>query len=531
MRQADVSRIGRGWRCLRACALGCLLAGVPAVGSAAPPGWTHQVPVAIAERSGTALADFQVRLDIDTAALIAAGSLRADAGDLRFGSDGAGTVLLDHWVESGIGTASTVVWVKVPALAASTLTGLYLFAGNPAATSASTLQTFDYAGPVENSAVNQISGGTVVGFHNSQRGFRFAPTQDLLLLRLGRYEPNGTVRYVTLFDDASQSILAQLQVGGPAAQYSYADLAWPIWLMRGTDYVLQLYQGPTDDYYYRTTPLSMNPLLQYRHTLVCNDCTQNTLPTTVLSGENWGYADFQFRTRRQASPEPAVVIGEAARATYTVLTGDQDGASVGTPIALTAVVHGPFSPGGTVAFFADGKPVPGCGAVGLPAGALPAAVCTTTALSVGAQTITAAYSGDADNFASISDPRAQTVVRRTSATRFFTPCRTTFVEHQPFTMFADVDGYAPGGAVRFAMEGNTLCDAAPLEAGLAACTVGNFAVIGELPYNSHRLGAHYGGDVNNTASVSPTEWVTVLSAVEYLMRGDFEFVPPGCPLQ
>jgi len=531
MRCADAAAVGRGRKNLCRIGLACVAAGAAASAAGAPPGWTVEVPIAITERSGAALSDFQVLLEIDTAALIAAGTLRGDAGDLRFGSDVAGTNLLDYWIENGVGTASTAVWVKVPALAASTLTGLYLFAGNPAAASASTLQTFDYAGPVENSAVNQISGGTVVGFHNSQRGFRFAPTQDILLLRLGRYEPNGTVRYVTLFDAASQSIIAQLQVGGPAAQYSYADLAWPIWLRRGTDYVLQLYQGPTDDYYYRTTPLSMNPLLQYRHTLVCNDCTQNTLPTTVLSGENWGYADFQFRTRRQAAPEPTAVIGEAARATYTVLTRDQDGAPVGTPVALTAVVHGPFSPGGTVAFTADGKTIPGCAAIGLPAGALPAAVCTTTALTVGAHAIAARYGGDANNVASTSDALVQTVVRRTSTTRFFTLCRTTFVEHQPFTMFADVDGYAPGGAVRFAMDENTLCDAAPLEGGLAACTVGNFAVIGELPYNTHRLGARYGGDVNNTASVSPTESVTVLSAAEYRMRGDFEFVPPGCPLQ
>lgn len=531
MRLGSVAR-GRsgGWTVCRA-VLAWSMAGVPGAAWAAPPGWTLEVPVAVTERSGHALTDFQVRLAFDTAAWIADGSLRSDAGDLRFGVDAAGTTLLDHWVEGGIGTATTVVWVKLPALPASTMTGIHLFAGNPAATSASTLATFDYAGAAENSAVNQIGGGSVVGFHNSQRGFRFTPNQDILLLQLGKYEPNGTLRYVTLFDYAAQSILAQLQVAGPAAQFAYADLARPIWLMRGTDYVLQLYQGPADDYYYRAPPLSINPLLHYRETLVCNDCTQNTLPTTVLSGENWGYADFQFRTRRQASPEPAAVIGEAARATRTVLASDRDGAPVGTPIALTAVVHGPFSPGGTVAFVADGKTLPGCATVHLPAVPLPAAVCTTAALGVGVHAVTATYSGDAYNRASSSDAHAQTVIRQTSATHLFTPCRTTFVEHQPFTLFADVSGHRPGGGVRFTMGGNTLCDAVPLDAGLAGCTVDNFAVIGHLPQNIHWLAASYGGDVDNTASVSASLPITVLSAAEYLLRGDFEWVPAGCPVQ
>jgi len=496
-----------------------------------PPGWTLDIPVAVTERSGTALSGFQVRLVLDTAALISDGLLRPDAGDLRFGADETGDTLFDYWIESGIGTASTVVWVRLPALPPSTMTGFHLFAGNPAAAPSSTLDTFDYANPIDNSAVNQISDGIVVGYHDSQRGFRFSPTQDILLLQLGRYEPNGTVRYVTLFDYASQAILAQLQVGGPAAQYSYADLAWPIWLTRNTEYVLELYQGATDDYFYRTTPLAMNPLLHYVETLVCNGCTQDTLPTTVLHGENWGYADFQFRTRRQASPEPTFVIGDAARATLTVLSGDQDNAPVGTPLAFTAVVHGPFSPGGTVAFESDGGVIPGCGAVALSADELPVAVCTTTALAVGSHAISASYGGDARNWASSSDALAQTVVRATSTTRLFTLCRTRFVEHQPFTMFADVDGYVPAGSIAFGSGGNGLCDSAPLENGLATCTVDNFAVIGNGAQNLYSLEANYAGDVNNMGSVAAPLQITVLSAAEFILRSDFEFVPPSCPVQ
>jgi Domain of unknown function (DUF2341) len=74
---------------------------------------------------------------LDTSAML------PGAADLRFGADSAGATLLDYWIESGAGTASTIVWVKLPPLAASATSTIYMFSGNPAATSASTINVFD----------------------------------------------------------------------------------------------------------------------------------------------------------------------------------------------------------------------------------------------------------------------------------------------------------------------------------------------------------------------------------------------------
>ncbi|MEO6687984.1 MAG: hypothetical protein ABIN56_02625 [Dokdonella sp.] len=51
------------------------------------PGWSTQLPVTIIEGSGTALANYQVRIVLDTATLISGALMNADGSDLRFGTD------------------------------------------------------------------------------------------------------------------------------------------------------------------------------------------------------------------------------------------------------------------------------------------------------------------------------------------------------------------------------------------------------------------------------------------------------------
>ena len=100
---------------------------------------SYQVPLYLTNDSGTALYGYQVPVTLDTAALIGAGKLRGDCGDLRF-IDAYGA--LDYWLESGCNTTATRVWFKVPVIptGSSTLTMTY---GNPALSSASSgAQTF-----------------------------------------------------------------------------------------------------------------------------------------------------------------------------------------------------------------------------------------------------------------------------------------------------------------------------------------------------------------------------------------------------
>ncbi|MBL4658036.1 MAG: DUF2341 domain-containing protein, partial [Flavobacteriales bacterium] len=100
-------------------------------------GWSYVMPVTITENSGSAISNHQVLITFNSQALISAGKMKSDGSDLRFATNTTGDTLIDFWLESGINTANTKVWVKVPAVAASSTKDIYLFYGNPSATTIS----------------------------------------------------------------------------------------------------------------------------------------------------------------------------------------------------------------------------------------------------------------------------------------------------------------------------------------------------------------------------------------------------------
>jgi hypothetical protein len=76
--------------------------------------------------------NFQVRYIFDSQTLIANGMLQPNGGDLRFG-DICGTTLYPYWIESGLNTAQTFVWVTLPTLPANGSTDYYMHYGNSTA--------------------------------------------------------------------------------------------------------------------------------------------------------------------------------------------------------------------------------------------------------------------------------------------------------------------------------------------------------------------------------------------------------------
>lgn len=501
------------------------LAAVPLTVMANPPDWSIAIPVTITENSGTDLTAYQVRLVIDTASIIAGGGMNADASDLRFATDFAGTDPISYWIESGVDTASTVVWIKVPSLPASSDTGIWLFSGNPLATSESTLDVFDFADVVSNSATYGVTGGNAGGVTNSQRGFRFSPNEDVLLTHFGKYEPNGSDRIITLFEVNSQAILTQMTVSGPAASYQYTALPQPLWLLQNTQYLLEMYQGATDGYYFGAAP-QINPRLTYLDMRYCNSCTANTFPTNFLNGIHYGYSDFLFRTRQHAAAEPVAATGPGP--TQTSLQSDNASPELGTAVTFTATVDGLFAPGGSVDFTADGSPI--CTGVALDADVPPTAACSTDALSAGDHQIVATYSGDANNAGSASDALTQPVVRVSSTTTLATACMTTFVEGQSITFQSNTgSSHPPTGTVTFDKGGAPMCADVPLVAGAATCTVADLVVVGGGPQSSYDITAIYSGDTDNLPSTSALLQVTVLGAVEVMLRDGFDLGGADCP--
>lgn len=105
--------------------------------------WNYATPITINNSNAEALTDHQVLLTIDTASLVGAGKLNADGSDLRFVSDDFSTVL-PYWVESGMNSAATAVWVRVPNVPAAGSVDIQMVYGNAAGAAASDASaTFD----------------------------------------------------------------------------------------------------------------------------------------------------------------------------------------------------------------------------------------------------------------------------------------------------------------------------------------------------------------------------------------------------
>ncbi|MFC1587309.1 DUF2341 domain-containing protein [Planctomycetota bacterium] len=110
--------------------------------------WTYRQTITITNNDlAVSLSEFQVLLDINSAGLIGGGQMLADGADIRFtGTDG--TTILDHWVESGINTANTQIWVQIDSLPANSSIDIFMYYDNAGAADASDeFETFSYGTP------------------------------------------------------------------------------------------------------------------------------------------------------------------------------------------------------------------------------------------------------------------------------------------------------------------------------------------------------------------------------------------------
>lgn len=269
-----------------------------------------QIPIWIKNNSGTPMANTSVRLVINTQALIALGLMQADGDDIRFATTCGGSLgsVLNYWLEGPMNSPNTVIWLKL-SIPANDSTLIYLYSGNPLISGFSTLLG-GLSGP--HSGTDSVSNTNLSGSANSQRGFRFSPTSDVYVTSFGKFEPNGTTRYLTLFDFTTQAILRQRQVSGPQNSYSYDTLGSPIWLTTGTQYLMEMYNGAADGYYFGAPP-QMGQHMTYLDMRYCNSCTQNTFPTNSLGGMHYGYVDFLYYTASNpVTPPPTVTYFPAS---------------------------------------------------------------------------------------------------------------------------------------------------------------------------------------------------------------------------
>ncbi|MEM0996919.1 MAG: DUF2341 domain-containing protein [Bacteroidota bacterium] len=96
--------------------------------------WRYVYNIPIFNPNGVPQTDFQVRLDLNTQALIQAGKMNPDGSDIRFVGDDC-CASLHYWIQSGINTANTTIWIKMSSLGAfGSSPSLTMYYGNSGAT-------------------------------------------------------------------------------------------------------------------------------------------------------------------------------------------------------------------------------------------------------------------------------------------------------------------------------------------------------------------------------------------------------------
>ncbi len=100
------------------------------------PSWKYEVPITITNNTFANLTDYQVKLTVNTSALISNGKMSSSGDDIRF-TDTINCKSIPYWIESGINTSSTIIWIKLPLLKASSSTVIRMLYGNSSASAAS----------------------------------------------------------------------------------------------------------------------------------------------------------------------------------------------------------------------------------------------------------------------------------------------------------------------------------------------------------------------------------------------------------
>lgn len=279
-------------------------------------GWKARAPIGVFNESAATLHDFQVPIHVDTQALIAQQQLQPSGADLRF-TLADGGLPLPHVIESGLGSADTLVWVRVPELPLG-ISELALVVANPNAPPLDARPVF--VDVIANSSFEQLGGWTIDPPSGAPAGFTF-----------------GTRDWAT---DGEGSLLADLNESGDRLSSSTSSISQSVAFPAGSSYVIRFdihiiaashggVDFANDGHFALTLGNGINNLWALggdagnitgiRRGLETDPFTAGTVTLRfelgVAPGNGAAYAKAyldNLRVRRQVSPAPVTHVGEVA---------------------------------------------------------------------------------------------------------------------------------------------------------------------------------------------------------------------------
>jgi len=182
--------------------------------------WIYRVPITVTNNLTSALSDYQVFLYLNLSSQVSAGKIRSDLGDIRF-KDSVGNEL-SYWIENNTASAARI-WVKVPSIPASGSTTIYIYYGNPSATTTSNRTlTFVWYYDFENGNYNNwtfsvFSSGDTYSLETT------TPLQGSYSLKENQVGIGGGYGYVKAFTPSIPGYNYKLTVMTKYSGYTYLD--------------------------------------------------------------------------------------------------------------------------------------------------------------------------------------------------------------------------------------------------------------------------------------------------------------------
>jgi PKD repeat protein len=99
-------------------------------------GWKYFMPIVVVNNTSSSLSYYQVKVTLNTANLISNGKMVKTGDDIRF-LDSGSCQPIPYWIESGINTSTTIIWVKLPSLPGSAHRTIRMYYGNSSAAAVS----------------------------------------------------------------------------------------------------------------------------------------------------------------------------------------------------------------------------------------------------------------------------------------------------------------------------------------------------------------------------------------------------------
>ncbi len=154
-------------------------------------GWNYILPITITNNTGAALPAQPTLFVVNTATPIGAGKMQANGNDIRFVYNTCGNYL-NYWIESGINTASTQIWVALPAIPNGGTLNVYMYYGNASAPAGASPQATLFANIQTITGAQTLSGTISADWIHVNGATINAPAGQPLVLRARRIIFAGT---------------------------------------------------------------------------------------------------------------------------------------------------------------------------------------------------------------------------------------------------------------------------------------------------------------------------------------------------